>query len=430
MSDEDIQLELEDDPQPHNDPGTALERLRAVSLALSEAARRTRVSRRRRDFDVSGGFKARRGSKAFRLLMMAGFLFIVAAPTLATAVYYYGFAADQYVSEADFTVAAGEAPVPDSVASLTGIPALAIIQDTQIVVNYIHTRTAVEKLEQTVDLRSLYARPEADSLASFDKKKPIERFLKYWNSMATAVVLMPAGIVQLRVRAFTPEDARQITQATLDLCEQMVNELNTRADRDAVASAEEELRRASQRVAASLSALETARNQSGILETRSSEAALEELVKEAKSKLLSLQGSYDASLKYVGPEAPQMKELSTRIDITRRQVAEIEGKLTMATGTSATGETTVATAMTKFGELDLERTVAEKLYATAAAALEAVRVNAESRQMYFKTFVFPAEPQEAQYPRRAAKTLTVLGIALLTWAALGGIAALIRNNMA
>jgi capsular polysaccharide transport system permease protein len=430
MSDEDIQLELEDDPRSDREPGTALERIRAVSVALSDAARRTRLSSRRRDFDSGGGFKARRGAKLFRLLMIGSFLLIVAAPTLATAVYYYGFASDQYVSETDFTVAVGEAPVPDNVAAITGIPALAIIQDTQIVVNYIHSRAAVEKLDHAVGLRTLYSRPEADWLARFDNRKPIERFLSYWNTMATAGIVMPAGIVQLRVRAFTPEDARKIAQASLDVCEQMVNDLNTRADRDAVAGAEEELKRSSQRVASALAALEAARNESGILETSHSEASLESLIKDAKSRLLSLQGGYDASLKYVGPDAPQMKELSTRIEITRRQIVEIEAKLTASSEAPNTGETTVANAMSKFGELDLERTVAEKLYSTAAAALEAVRVNAENRQMYFKTFVFPADPQEALYPKRAMKTLTTLGLSLLAWFTLGGVAALIRNNMA
>jgi capsular polysaccharide transport system permease protein len=362
--------------------------------------------------------------------MIGSFLLIVAAPTLATAVYYYVFASDQYVSETDFTVAVGEAPVPDNVAAITGIPGLAILQDTQIVVNYIHSRAAIEKLDQAIGLKTLYSRPEADWLARFDSRKPIERFLSYWNTMAAAVIIMPAGIVQLKVRAFTPEDARKIAQASLDVCEQMVNDLNARADRDAVAGAEEELKRSSQRVATALAALEAARNESGIVETSNSEASLESLVKDAKSRLLSLQGAYDASLKYVAPDAPQMKELSTRIEITRRQIVEIEAKLTTSSEAPDTGETTVANAMSKFGELDLERTVAEKLYSTAAAALEAVRVNAENRQMYFKTFVFPAVPQESLYPKRAMKTLTVLGLSLLAWVSLGGVAVLIRNNMA
>ena len=44
MDEEDIELEIEDDPHRASRPGTALARIRAVSLALGDAARRRRVS--------------------------------------------------------------------------------------------------------------------------------------------------------------------------------------------------------------------------------------------------------------------------------------------------------------------------------------------------------------------------------------------------
>jgi len=430
MDEEHLQLELEDDPRPDREPGTALDRLRAVSVALGDAARRTRVSYRRRDAGAAGGFKARRGARLMRALLIGSFLVVVAAPTLAAAAYYFGFAVDQYVAEADFTVATGEMPVPDAVASLTGMPALAVVQDTQIIVNYVNSRAAVEKLEGAIGVRALYSRPEADAMARFDARKSIERFLKYWHSMVSASIRMPAGIVELKVRAFTPQDAQRIAQAVLDTCEQMVNDLNARADRDAINNAEEELNRSSQRVASALAALETARNNTGILETTRSADALQSLIKDAKSRLLSLQGGYDASLKYVGPNAPQMKELSARIDITQKQIAEIESKLTSSSATGSGDGPTLANAMTKFGELDLERMVAEKQYAAAAATLEAARINSEDKQLYFKTFVFPDLPQESTYPKRFLNTFLVAISTLVGWGILCGIAVAIRNNMA
>ncbi len=431
MDEDDTQLELEEDPRASSS-GTTLERIRAVSVALSDAARRSRVSLRSRDSRYRTGFQARRGARAIRALVLGSFAAFVVLPTLLTAIYMYGFASDQYVSEAQFTVTTADTPVPDGMASMTGVPAIAMIQDTQIVINYIQSRAAVEKLEREVGLRTVYSRPEADWLARFKKDKPIERFVKYWKSMSSAAILMPAGIIDLKVYAFTQQDARSVADGALEACEQMVNDLNARMDRDAVVNAETEVSRASQRVAKALADLETERNLSGIVEADKSEEALNNLVHDAKSHLLSLQGQYDASLKYVAADAPQMRELSTRIDVTRKQLQDIESKLTTAAGGDkpGVGQTTVAQAMTRFDELDMERKVAEKIYATAASALEAARMNAENQQLYFKTFVYPATPQEALYPRRGLLTLLVAGGGMILWSLLCGIGVLVRNNMA
>jgi len=233
----------------------------------------------------------------------------------------------------------------------------------------------------------------------------------------------------LKVRAFTPKDAQRVAQATVEMCEDLINDLNQRMNKDAVGSAEQELQRTSQRLAKALAALEAARNESGMLEADKSALALNTLATEAKSALLSLQGQYDAQLKYVLPSAPQMRELNTHIEVTKAQIAQIESKLT-SKGAGDPNDPTIATAMTKFGELDLERQVAERLYAGSAAALEIARVNSESRLMYLKTFISPVVPQQAQYPRRALYSLIAFVSCLAAWAALCGLAVTIRNYMA
>ena len=125
-----------------------------------------------------------------------------------------------------------------------------------------------------------------------------------------------------------------------------------------------------------------------------------------------------------------MRELSTRIDVTRKQLQDIESKLTTSAGAKVPTGQTVAQAMSRFDELDMERKVAEKIYATASSALEAARMNAENQQLYFKTFVYPATPQEPLYPRRGLLTLLVAGGAMIAWSILCGIGVLVRNNMA
>ncbi len=426
-------LEIEDDA-PALRSGNTLERFRAVSAALSDAARRTRISTRRSGAFAQGGFKARRGAKVARLLFAASFLVFVALPTLSAATYFFLIASKQYVSETDFTVSTGEVPMPDGVASLTGLPMLAIIQDTQIVTNFVHSRAAVDLLDKRVGVRSLYGSPAADWLARYDINKPVERFEKYWERMTSTSIGIPSGVVQLKIRAFSPEDAQRIAQATVDICEQLVNDLNSRMNEDAVNQAENELKRASKRLGAALASLQEARNASGIIETLKSTDVLNGLVRDTRSSLMSMTGEYESRLKYVNADAPQMRELQTRIDVTRDQIAEIEKKLTSAPASTGSanesGAPTIAQAMTQFGELDLERKVSERLFETSMATLERARMNAEIKHMYFKIFVHPTSPQEAQYPKRELDVFLIAAASITIWGILCGIAAIARNHMA
>jgi capsular polysaccharide transport system permease protein len=421
-------MEIENGPRSDQGSVSALERARIVSQALSEAARRVRLSTRRRVYS-SGGFHARRGARAMRLAMLVSFYLMVVVPSLCGFIYYGFLASDQFVSETKFTISGGDAPMLDGIGALTGVPAISVVQDTQIVVKYIEGRAALEQLEKAIGVRELYARPEADWLARFNPDQPIEKFVKYWRRMATASIIMPAGIVDVKVRAFTPRDASKIATAVIAISETLINDMNDRMHRDAIANAEQEFNRTAARLTEARIALEKARNEEGLLDADKAGEALNKLLTDSRGSLLRLQQEYASQLASVLESAPQMVALKSRIDATKGQIAEIESKLTTTELTSAS-QPTLAVSMTKFAKLDLERQIAERLYSGAAASLEAVRLTADQKLMYINTFVRPSAPQEAQYPQRRLDPILILVGSLALWGICCGLLALVRNHMA
>jgi capsular polysaccharide transport system permease protein len=403
----------------------ALDRARVLSQALSEAARRARLSTRSQRLHASGGFRARRA----RLVVIVSFILMVVAPSLATSIYYVFIASDQYVAEARFTVSPGMPPAIDGIGALTGIAAIAVIQDTQIVTNYVQSRAGVEKLEKRIDIRGLYANDAADWLSGFKKKKPIESFVKYWQHMCSISIVMPAGIVDLKVRAFTPEDAARIAQGIVDISEELVNTLNERMNHDAVASAEEELERTSRRLKESQIALEKARNEGGLLDAPKTADALNNLMAGIIGDLLQLQGKYTSARKFVSEDAPQMLALKSRIEATSAQIAGLKSQLTNSSADPTTA-TTLSSSMTKFAELDLEKQTVEHLYAGSVAALEIAQMTAERQWMYINTFVKPVAPEQPEYPKRLLYSALVALGSLALWGTCCGLAVLVRNNMA
>lgn len=266
-------------------------------------------------------------------------------------------------------------------------------------------------------------------MARFNPSKPIEKFVRYWDGMSKVSVSLPGGIVDLKVRAFTPEDATKIASAVLEISEALVNNMNERMNHDAISSAEFELDRTSARLAKAQAALETARNDTGLLDVVKTSEALNKLITDARSALLLLQQQYISELKYVSESAPQMRTLKARIDASSGQIAELESKLT-ATKLTSSNEPTLAMSMTKFSELDLEHEVAERLYAGAAASLETAHLAAEHKLLYLNAFVKPVLPQEPQYPRRLLFSAAISAGALAIWGACCGLVMAIRNYKA
>ena len=147
-----------------------------------------------------------------------------------------------------------------------------------------------------------------------------------------------SGIVDLKVRAFTPQDSARIASAILAISEQLINDMNTRMNRDAVANAEQQLDRASARLLKARVALETARNDEGLLDVNKTADALNGLITEMRGIKLQLEQQYNSQRSSVLESAPQMRALKSRIDATTAQIGELEAKLTKNTGISSAAE--------------------------------------------------------------------------------------------
>ncbi len=423
-------MDVEHEPGLDRQAPSALDRARVLSQALADAARLARVSKRSRRSLVGGGFQARRGARVLRLAVVLSFVVMVALPSLSSVIYYMFIAADEYVAEAKFTVAGGKPPTTDTIGSFTGYSGDRD-HSGHADRRELHPQPCgTRKLEKTIDIRSLYATPQADPISRFNPSKPIEKFVRYWQHMTDVSISMPAGIVDLKVSAFTPEDATKITSAVLDISEALINEMNDRMNHDAVSNAELELDRSSARLTKALAALETrAQTTADCSMPRRSAMHCNKLINETRSSLLLLQQEYTSQLKYVTESAPQMRALKSRIDATSGQIAQLESKLTATKLTSST-EPTLATSMTKFAELDLERQVAERLYAGAASSLEIARLVAENKMMYLNTFVKPVLPEEPRYPRRLLFSAAIFAGSLAIWGACCGLAMAVRNYKA
>jgi capsular polysaccharide transport system permease protein len=202
----------------------------------------------------------RKWARAFNIWLWV-FVFF---PTLCAGVYYFGIASDLYMSEADFIVRtempAASTGLLGTLLQSTGLTRSS--DDTFSVNSFMLSRDAVSLLEKHDHLREIFDRPEADFITRFPNffsGSSFERLYEHYLDFAEVTYDSVTGVTRLRVKAYRPQDAQGIADALLSYSEDLVNELNARAEQDSLDVARHEV----ELVQANLEKIEAERAQLG-----------------------------------------------------------------------------------------------------------------------------------------------------------------------
>jgi capsular polysaccharide transport system permease protein len=359
----------------------------------------TRVS----DIPLSAGRArpAQRSALAQKLWKSRFFLLLVVLPTIIAAIYFYGIAAGQYVSEARFVVRGQQESRASSLGEMLGAAAgfKQVPAEALTVRDYLESHDAMEALKERAGLVEIYRRPEADFLARLWKEDlPAELMALYYQHMNAVVVDNTGGITTIRARAFRPEDARRVAEAQLRLSEEFVNKLSARAREASVNFAEGELRRAEERVIASQTAITEWRQREQAVDPTSLAQINQAGVAALEKELNTARTEVQEKSAFMRPDNPQIATLRNRIRALQARIQIERDRLT-------SGDEALPERISTFERLAQEREFANKQLASATASLEMARVEAQRQQLFLSRVV---EPNLAEYPLYPRGTIFLL----------------------
>lgn len=398
-----------------------------MATRLSATARKLRFSTSNRSALYKAvGLRPRLSERLFTAAFVLVTLFYLIVPNVLSLFYFGYLASDQYQTEARFTVRSSTPAIgKDQMAKVTGIPQAKIVQDTQMVTNYIESRDMLELLEEEVGLRAIYSDPAIDVWARLREDATVEDRLEYWQDMVSTSINPKSGIVTVTVRAFTPETSHRILDKVVSASETMVNRANDRMWGDITATTQANLDAATAQLRKAREALQAARNRSGVLTVEGSSQILSNLIGTIEGERLKLQQRYDAQLASVSKNAPQMRVLLRDIRSKEDQVSQLRAQL--AGETAAAGN--LADVSLDFSQLQLAESLAVQQFASSVKAFEQVQFTSRQQLLYLDTFLKPRPPEEAEYPKRLL-WIAGIGIAsLFLWGATLGLLSLLRNHM-
>jgi capsular polysaccharide transport system permease protein len=354
---------------------------------------------------------------------------IVGVPTLVAAVYYFGIAANLYMSEADFVV---RGPGTEKSMSIAGMMSSSSSgeqpgQDEALIVQqFIMSRDVVRKLARHDDLRAVLDRPEGDNVTRFPGmffwRNDFEALYKAYSRFVEVDIDGETGVSVLKVKAYRPEDAEKIAQALVTYSEHLVNELNDRTRQDALRSFEQEVDETQNHIADIQARLTAYRVKQQMLDPKSAAEGPLKLLEVLNTQRADAQAKLADAMKN-SPNSPQVPLFRTRIVSLDRLIAEERTKIT-GDGNS------VAAAETEYERLDESRKLAETQLASAYKSLEAARLDAQRQQLYLETIARPNLPDFPLYPKRILSFSLVLASCLLAYGIAWLLVASVREHAA
>ncbi|MEG3160399.1 lipopolysaccharide biosynthesis protein [Sphingomonas sp. LB2R24] len=350
------------------------------------------------------------------------FFVVVLLPCLAAALYLYGFAADQYESEAHYLVRAQGAPASSgsSIEKLLGASGSGGggggQGEANSVADFLLSHDAVDALSKQSALIARFRRPEADGLSRLPTADPTpEALLKYYRKQVDVHYDTDTGITTLKVRAFRPVDAYVIARKLLGLGEGQVNTMNVRSYADAVKLSHQQLAESEAALSQVQARMTDFRQDSRDVNPQGTAEAQIGLVSKLQAELSAARSQLATTVSLIGTRNPQYAALSQQVRSLQSQVAAQSAKL-------AGGGNAIAAGLGDYERLRMQQGFLSKRYDAASAAFEAARQQAVRQQLYIVRIVDANMPVRSEYPKRALSLLTLF-IALMVVYGLGWLVA-------
>lgn len=339
------------------------------------------------------------------------FLITVIIPTLLATLYFGFIASDVYISESRFTVRGPEKSTPSGLGALFQSSGFSRSGDEIYAAqDYVLSRDALEALNRKSAFTRAYS---ASSISVFDRfpgmggGSTFEDLYKYYKKKVDVKYEVSSSIVTLQVRAFTPNDAGRFNEQLLEIAEATVNKLNERGRQDLIRFAQREVDEAKVKSQSAALALSAYRNAAGVVDPEKQATVQIQMISKLQDELIATRTQL-AETRAVSPQNPQIEVLSARAASLSE---EIDKQLGLVAGNSGSLSSRAA----QYQRVLLENQFADKQLASAMAALNDARNEANRKQAYVERIVQPNIPDEPLEPRRLRGILSTFILGLAAW---------------
>jgi len=331
-------------------------------------------------------------SAVAKLLLLA----LLLGPTLGAAYYYLFVAADRYEVSTKFLVRVSGMDAPTTTTSVLGQPQSfgRTIDESYSLVDYVTSYDGMIRLDRLFDLRKAFSYPKDDPFYYLPADSSSLELFDYYLSMIDAHYDLTTGLVNIAVRAFTPQDALAIANAITTEGERLVNEFNTRSERDLLKLARSEVSVALRNLEATERALTEFRQTHNVIDPMEVIARVNGIIRGLEGEISRTEAELHQLSTVTGNRGGvARRELEARITSLKAQVVREHERLVGQ-------QESMGNLIPEFELLSLRNELAGEAYSAALASLQNAIGQAQRQQIYLVPVVAPTELDQPQLPNR------------------------------
>lgn len=361
------------------------------------------------------------------VVIVASFFGLVVIPTSVASLYMTFIAVDQYESSASFTIRSiDSAPATgDILGMFSQSGATSTVSDSYILSDYILSDQMVRQVDNKFNLENLYEVRNGDFFYGMARGMPIEEKVSFWRSVASVSYDHASNILQLKIKAFEPEQAQQISTFVLAACENLINDLSDTARNEALKSANLEVNIAEKRLSEARLAVHDFRDRSQDVDPVEGAKLAVQLVAAMEERLVKLNSDLATARNQMAEDTPRVRVIKAQIGSLSKQIEQEKLRFgggtpesmpnTVTSQTEPLSDQSVSSRLQIYEVLETEREFSQQAYTAAMANLEKARIDAAGKQRYLATFIHPTLSEAAQYPARFVNVLLVMIGGFFIW---------------
>ena len=335
-------------------------------------------------------------------------------------IFYYTFiAADRYVSNVSLGVKSTDGSSPISLSgieSLVGV-ASSSTEDIKLLREYIKSFDMLQKLDEKINLRSLYEKQKIDLFFRIYSSTSKESYLKYYRDRIHILFDDATGLLNVAVESFSPEDARIISAAILEESERFINEISHNIAREQLRFAQGELESAKQKYKDAKNELLAFQNEYGVFDPQSLAKTKAGFITEIELQISKKETELNTMRSYLNDNAPEIVALKAELRAHKEQLKKKKSKVA-----SNASQDKLNDVVAQFEALYLNLSFAEDVYKTAITAVETTRIEIGRKAKQVVVIQSPYVPDSAAYPNKMYNIITIFVILTLIF----GVVRLVR----
>ncbi len=305
-----------------------------------------------------------------------------------------------------------------------GLTNQASLSESKYLEVYLKSPEIFKKLEKDLNFSYLYRKKGIDLFSGIDYKTSNDKKYEFFKKQLNIFTNQENGVLEIKVKAFAPEDALFINQFLVNQSEIFVNELNYDISKKQLEFSRNQVNLSKQRLDYEKKRLKNFQSKYKSIDLESEAKsiskviiALEEEIIKLKIKLL------ERKRVFVIDDVPEIQLLENQIKSLSEQITLEREKLV------SENEYALNQRALELNEIKNNILFFEELYKTTLAKTESNRIDSIQQQLFLAILSKPSKPEEPWHSWRHKSFLTYLSLLIILSAIMKFIFGITSNHI-